>query len=184
MPTLDDIRAAQAEHHDATEAYVNALSFEAAADAVRRASAAAKAYDSFRYQCGPKPIDYSGQRFGKLTAEGRAAFDRHNKTYWLCQCDCGQRRTVRTSDLTRGQTQTCGKCNIKPKAPTKTYLSKAIVRPPREPVNATNDPSVMLGLARNMRKSGTRWEEVAEVCGAEVADTLRAETLVGKEVAP
>lgn len=50
-------------------------------------------------------------RFGKLVAIKKVEKlpddkDKHYK--WLCQCDCGNTTVVRSSDLRRGQTKSCG----------------------------------------------------------------------------
>ena len=60
-----------------------------------------------------KFIDLTGQKFGYLsvlskaepykTPEGKWA-----ATQWLCQCDCGNKCTVRTQYLNSGHTQSCG----------------------------------------------------------------------------
>lgn len=47
----------------------------------------------------PKLIDLSGRRFGRLTVIKRAESN-HKEVYWVCQCDCGNRKTVRGSLLT------------------------------------------------------------------------------------
>lgn len=51
--------------------------------------------------------DLTGQKFGKLTAikvDSRA----RGRRVWLCQCDCGNEHTVINSDLTSGNTKSCG----------------------------------------------------------------------------
>ncbi|MCH3966764.1 MAG: hypothetical protein LKE52_04000 [Bacilli bacterium] len=51
--------------------------------------------------------DLTGQRFGRLTVvslKGR----KNNKTYWNCHCDCGKDCVVSTTNLTMGQTVSCG----------------------------------------------------------------------------
>ena len=58
----------------------------------------------------PAQIDITGQRFGKLIAL-RKVESRKGKTYWLCQCDCGNQKEVQTSHLTLGQTKSCGCLN-------------------------------------------------------------------------
>ncbi len=55
--------------------------------------------------------DYTGQKFGKLTAIKRFPKYKSNRTYYLCQCDCGSEpKMVSSSNLVRKHTQTCGKC--------------------------------------------------------------------------
>ena len=54
-----------------------------------------------------KALDITGQRFGKLVALSKAQ-SRSGKTYWLCQCDCGNQKEVQTSHLTNGLIQSCG----------------------------------------------------------------------------
>ena len=61
--------------------------------------------------------DITGERFGRLVVLGRT----HNigkDTAWLCQCDCGNYKVVRTSGLKTGDYVSCGckaKENQKPK---------------------------------------------------------------------
>lgn len=47
-----------------------------------------------------------GQRFGRLVVISRA--DKTGHVHWLCRCDCGGEKVIRTSSLTRGRTQSCG----------------------------------------------------------------------------
>lgn len=58
-----------------------------------------------------KPIDLSGQRFGRLVAIERAPRSKCGATMWVCKCDCGNRVTVQYSNLKRGATQSCGCLN-------------------------------------------------------------------------
>ena len=57
----------------------------------------------------PKLIDLSGQTFGKLTVISK---DKSRQTgagsYWLCQCECGQYKSVRSQHLRNGTIQSCG----------------------------------------------------------------------------
>lgn len=55
----------------------------------------------------PKALDLTGKRFGKLIALSRVP-SRNGKTYWLCQCDCGNQKEVQTNHLTNGSIQSCG----------------------------------------------------------------------------
>lgn len=54
-----------------------------------------------------KRKDLTGQRFNKLTFIKFMGV-RKQKTYWLCRCDCGIEKIIRTVDVTTGDTKTCG----------------------------------------------------------------------------
>lgn len=58
----------------------------------------------------PKFIDLQGRRFGRLIVLYRDmtghSNDRH--TYWVCRCDCGKFKTVRSDDLRSGLVVSCG----------------------------------------------------------------------------
>lgn len=56
-----------------------------------------------------KSIDLTGQRFGKLLVLERQPRP-GQKTYYLCQCDCGNQISVDEVNLKRGLTKSCG-CN-------------------------------------------------------------------------
>lgn len=53
-------------------------------------------------------IDLSGQRFGRLLVLERDSTKNKKEAYWLCQCDCGNIKSIRSSALRRGQTRSCG----------------------------------------------------------------------------
>ena len=59
----------------------------------------------------PKFIDLTGQKFGRLTVIERAP---NNDTFtqpatlWRCKCDCGNEVVVRSYDLRKGRTKSCG----------------------------------------------------------------------------
>lgn len=55
----------------------------------------------------PKALDITGQRFGSLVAISKAK-SRSGKTYWLCQCDCGNQKEIQTSHLIEGSIRSCG----------------------------------------------------------------------------
>ncbi len=53
-------------------------------------------------------LDLTGQRFGRLTViEERPATTKY-KIEWLCKCDCGNYKIVKTTNLRRGATKSCG----------------------------------------------------------------------------
>lgn len=62
-----------------------------------------------------KMIDITGQKYGMLTVLSRAENDRHGKTQWLCQCECGSEpKIISGAALRRGLTVSCG-CNKRKK---------------------------------------------------------------------
>lgn len=64
------------------------------------------------------PSDLSGQRFGLLTAiSPEDARTNGGKVMWLCKCDCGQTAVVRGTDLSAGNTKSCGCLRRKKAAP-------------------------------------------------------------------
>jgi len=54
-----------------------------------------------------KVHDLTGQKFGLLTVIGLAETDTR-KTYWVCKCDCGNMKTVRSDSLLCGAIKSCG----------------------------------------------------------------------------
>jgi hypothetical protein len=55
-----------------------------------------------------------GKTYGQLTVEGPADPPIKNQsTYWVCLCDCGNRRTVMGTKLTTGRVTSCKPCGKK-----------------------------------------------------------------------
>lgn len=57
----------------------------------------------------PKALDLTEKRFGQLIAIKKAPSQK-GKTYWICNCNCGNQVKIQTGNLTSGVTKTCGKC--------------------------------------------------------------------------
>lgn len=56
-----------------------------------------------------KLIDLTGQKFGLLTVlEKDNTRITGNGSYWICQCECGKQKSVRSSSLRRGEIVSCG----------------------------------------------------------------------------
>jgi hypothetical protein len=49
-----------------------------------------------------------GQRFGDLVVVDRASKLQGRDVMWLCRCDCGTEKVVRSSNITSGNTTSCG----------------------------------------------------------------------------
>lgn len=55
--------------------------------------------------------DLTGKRFGRLTVlriSKKVPSGKRLRYYWLCLCDCGNLKEVRTDGLTKGLTKSCG----------------------------------------------------------------------------
>ena len=52
-------------------------------------------------------LDLTGQRFSRLTVISKVK-GRPGIVHWLCRCDCGTRRFIRTANLRNGNTKSCG----------------------------------------------------------------------------
>lgn len=56
-----------------------------------------------------KLIDLTGNKYGKLTVLYRDTERKTNSgSYWICQCDCGKIKSVKSSSLRNGEIQSCG----------------------------------------------------------------------------
>lgn len=55
-----------------------------------------------------KPLkDMTGQRFGRLVVIERNG-SKHGNAAWLCECDCGTRKTISGNEMRNGGTVSCG----------------------------------------------------------------------------
>lgn len=58
-------------------------------------------------------LDLSNMRFGHLVAMEPCGYNNNRKKrLWKCKCDCGNETVVTTSDLTSGNTMSCGCQNL------------------------------------------------------------------------
>lgn len=51
-------------------------------------------------------VDITGKRFGKLVAISR--FVKNKRSYYLCDCDCGNKKVIQLTHLKDGSTISCG----------------------------------------------------------------------------
>ena len=56
---------------------------------------------------GTRPLELTGQRFGKLTAVKWVSTNRQGNSEWLCKCDCGKEVVVNSQRLKSGKTKSC-----------------------------------------------------------------------------
>jgi hypothetical protein len=52
--------------------------------------------------------DLTGKRFGKLVAQRPEGKDAQSRIFWICACDCGNSKRVRSSHLLSGAVTGCG----------------------------------------------------------------------------
>ena len=62
----------------------------------------------------PKKLDLAGKRFGKLTVVEECGRNKHGKTLWKCQCDCGNIKICVGGNLIQGSGLSCG-CDFREK---------------------------------------------------------------------
>ncbi|MCI0456921.1 MAG: hypothetical protein L0Z62_08080 [Gemmataceae bacterium] len=56
----------------------------------------------------PKPLDLTGQQFGRLTVIRPTERRENRKVVWQCTCACGNTAYKRSDVLRRGQARSCG----------------------------------------------------------------------------
>lgn len=52
--------------------------------------------------------DITGQRFGRLVVIAFVDVATNKQSRWLCECDCGTRKVIRSTSLMKGNTSSCG----------------------------------------------------------------------------
>lgn len=57
---------------------------------------------------GSRFNDLTGENFGRLTVIGLSPRRSGRKSYWICQCNCGNKAVARGDILKAGTTQSCG----------------------------------------------------------------------------
>ena len=56
-----------------------------------------------------KLIDLTGQKFGRLTVLEKDNSRKTNSgSYWICKCECGKIKSIKSSSLRRGEIISCG----------------------------------------------------------------------------
>lgn len=91
-----------------------------------------------------KALDLTNQKFGRLKAIKKAP-SRGGKTYWLCECECGNTKEVQTSHLTNHKVQSCG-CLQKEKRKTGKKVVNFRIRVKTALVEANNHRCACCGL--------------------------------------
>ena len=88
-----------------------------------------------------KFIDLIGKKFGRLTVIIRAKNDNENRAYWLCECNCGEKKIISGSSLRGGVTRSCGCLSVE----------KTIKRSTKHGHRKTNKTTQAYTAWRNMK---------------------------------
>lgn len=72
-----------------------------------------KSCGCLRHRPAVNAKDFTGQRFGMLTAIEKLAKYKNGETYYRCLCDCGNEKIVYSGNLSSGHTVSCGHSNHK-----------------------------------------------------------------------
>lgn len=56
--------------------------------------------------------DLIDKEFGMLTVKSFSHTDKNYRSYWICECECGNVKTIVRASLIAGRTNSCG-CQIK-----------------------------------------------------------------------
>jgi hypothetical protein len=70
--------------------------------------------------------DLKGKTFGNLYVVERTGTNSRGEALWICLCSCGREHTVKSPNLTRGKTKSCGQCNLVPTGPKGTDMTGGI----------------------------------------------------------
>ena len=102
-------------------------------------------------------LDLTGQRFGKLTVVAPAE-NIGRRTAWLCHCDCGGERIVKTVHLRAGKVTSCGCAKEKHSASALGlhYVDGTCVEMLRANTRRRNNKSGVVGVM--WRSSCRRWQ--------------------------
>ena len=102
-------------------------------------------------------LDLTGQRFGKLTVVAPAE-NIGRRTAWLCRCDCGGERIVKTVHLREGKVTSCGCAKEKHSASALGlhYVDGTCVEMLRANTKRRNNKSGVVGVV--WRPESRRWQ--------------------------
>ncbi len=80
-------------------------------------------------ECSSRSHDLTNQRFGSLIVQSLSKHKNdRGELIWICKCDCGKTRRVKSNNLTKGYVKSCGcqKDILKSKAHTKPIEEVAV----------------------------------------------------------
>jgi len=53
-----------------------------------------------------------GRRFGHIQVISKSPIKKNNAIYWVCRCDCGKQKEIRSDHLKGGKIKSCGCCKL------------------------------------------------------------------------
>ena len=59
-------------------------------------------------ECKKKRFDLTGKKFDLLEVIKQHSYAKGGHIIWLCKCECGNTKTIRSADLKSGRTKSCG----------------------------------------------------------------------------
>lgn len=95
-----------------------------------------------------RKLDLTGQKMGRLTAI-KPMSNIGKKTAWLCRCDCGKEKIVKTDHLRSGHTSSCGGCrrtDAPAAGPLVTYVDGTCIEMLRAKTVRSNNTSGVPGV--------------------------------------
>lgn len=98
--------------------------------------------------------DLTGQRFGRLTVIKRVKNYRNAHASWECQCECGNKTAVLSSNLGASQTTSCG-CLAR-------EITSLRGRANKLPKGEASFNSLFRGYKRSAEKRGHKWNLTKE----------------------
>ena len=79
----------------------------------------------------PKRVELKGRKFGRLTVIEKQGKTKRKEILWICECECGNTKTITTRHLMAGSTNSCGclrkdttRGMMKKRYPGKVHVSK------------------------------------------------------------
>lgn len=110
-----------------------------------------------------------GQKFGKFTVMRRLRVDHKGRVYWLCVCECGKERSIRTDYLRKGKFR-CGNCSPKitrihkKKCPAMKFI-KSILRDKKpKPIKIKEIRTTPKGLTKQYPREYQAWSSAIQRC--------------------
>jgi hypothetical protein len=89
-------------------------------------------------------VDQTGKTFGRLTCLSRVGTDPQERSLWLCECSCGNKKVIVLPNLTSGVTKSCGCLQREVSRKRNTTHSKS--------VDSNGNAPRLYGIWRNMKQ--------------------------------